>query len=74
MKRLAIVAAILPLTFAGALAQGIYLGPGGVGVDTGDHGDHVIRKYQDDNGCMVRVIRHRRSDGDIVTRKIRDCD
>ncbi len=76
MKRIAMMAVALPLTFTGAFAQGVYLGPGGVGVDTGlrgGGGDRVVREYQDDEGCTVRVIRHSGPDGQI-TRRDRRCD
>jgi hypothetical protein len=75
MKRFVFVVAALPLIFGPALAQGIHIGPRGVDVDTGERGgDSVVREYQDDDGCMVRVMRHRSPDGDMVTRKTRDCD
>ncbi len=76
MKRIAMAAAALPFTLVGAFAQGIYVGPGGVGVDTGmgGGGDRVVRQYQDDDGCMVRVVRHRSPDGDVRTRRIRNCE
>ena len=75
MKRIALAAAVLPFLFVGAYAQGIHIGPGGVDVSTGMGGqDHVVREYQDGDGCMVRVIRHRNDEGDMVTRKIRHCD
>jgi hypothetical protein len=77
MKRLILAAIALPLTWAGAYAQGIHIGPGGVGIDTGvrtwGHRE-VIRQYEDSDGCMVRVIRYHRPDGDVVTRRTRDCD
>jgi hypothetical protein len=75
MKQFAFALVALPLTFWGASAQGVYIGPGGVGVDTGMHGrDSVVREYQDDDGCRVRVIQHYQPDGDVETRKIRRCD
>lgn len=77
MKRLILAAIALPLTWAGAYAQGIHIGPGGVGIDTGPHHyrqGEVVRQYQDEDGCMVRVIRYHRPDGDVVTRRTRDCD
>jgi hypothetical protein len=75
MKRIAMIAAMLPLTFTGAFAQGVYIGPGGVGVDTGIRGgnDHVVREYQDDQGCTVRVIRRNGPDGEETLRD-RRCD
>lgn len=39
----------------------------------GDHHRRVIREYEDDDGCTVRVIRYRRGDGDMVTRRERHC-
>jgi hypothetical protein len=74
MKRLTIAALALPFTFAVAFGQGIHIGPDGVGIDTGRDRDRMVREYQDDDGCMVRVMRHRSPDGDIVTNRIRDCD
>lgn len=78
MKRLIFAVIALPLAVAGAHAQGVYIGPGGVGVDTGlryQGGERrVIRQYEDSEGCTVRVVRYRRPDGDIVTRRIRDCE
>ena len=75
MKRIAMAAVALPLILGPALGQGIHIGPGGVDVDVGARGgDTVIRRYQDDDGCMVRVVRHHSPDGDVVTRRLRDCD
>ena len=75
MKHLTMVALALPFTFTVAFGQGIHIGPDGVGVDVGGRdGGRVVREYQDDDGCMVRVMRHRSRDGDIVTQRIRDCD
>jgi hypothetical protein len=71
---LAVAVVSLPLTVFGASAQGIHIGPDGVGVDTGmrDH-QRVVREYEDDDGCAIRVIRYRRGDGDVVTRRERRC-
>lgn len=80
MKKLIFAAALLPLAWTGASAQGIHIGPEGVGVgDVGvgpyySHHHGVVREYQDSEGCRVRVSHHRRPDGDVVTRRIRDCD
>ena len=75
MKRIAMAAAALSLIVGPALAQGIHIGPRGVDVNVGARGgDSVVREYQDDDGCMVRVVRHRSPDGDMVTRRTRDCD
>jgi hypothetical protein len=77
MKRIALAAVALPFLLSGAFAQGVYIGPGGVGVDTGMGGmggDRVVRQYQDDDGCMVKVVRHRSMDGDVTTRRIRSCE
>ncbi|MCW2283460.1 hypothetical protein M2323_001126 [Rhodoblastus acidophilus] len=73
-RSLAVAVLALPLTVSGAPAQGIHIGPGGVGVDMGgDHHRRVIREYEDDDGCTIRVIRYRRGDGDVVTRRERRC-
>ena len=74
MKRIELAAAVLPLLLTVVFAQGVYVGPGGVGIDMGGGGDHVVRQYQDDDGCMVKVVRHRSPDGDITTRRIRNCE
>jgi hypothetical protein len=75
MKRIAIATVALPLIFGPALGEGIHIGPAGVDVNVGGRGgDRVVREYQDDDGCMVRVTRHRSPDGDMVTSKSRDCD
>ena len=74
MKRIALATLALPFTFALAFAQGVYISPGGVGVDTGMGADKVVREYQDEEGCTVRVIQHNRGNGDVVTRQDRQCD
>ncbi len=75
MKQIAMAVMALPLIFGPALGQGIHLGPGGVDVNMGGRGaDRTVREYRDDDGCMVRVMRHRSPDGDVVTRRSRDCD
>jgi len=74
-QSIAVAMVALPLTVTGVPAQGIHIGPGGVGVDIGPggHQRRVIREYEDDDGCTVRVIRHQRGDGDMVTRRERHC-
>lgn len=80
MKKLVLAVALLPLAWTGASAQGVYIGPGGVGVGDVGVGPHywrhreVVRQYEDDDGCTVRVIRDRRPDGDVMIRRSRDCD
>jgi len=74
-QRIAVAAVATPLSFFGAFAQGVYIGPGGVGIDTGAQrpADRLVREYEDDDGCTVRVMRHYRRDGDVVTRREREC-
>lgn len=74
MKHLTIAALALPFTFAAAFGQDIHIGPRGVGIDAGpSNSGQMVRQYQDNDGCMVRVIRHRSADGDMVTQRIRNC-
>ena len=75
IKGLAVAILALPLTASAVSAQGIHIGPDGVGVDVdpGDHHRRIIKEYEDDDGCTVRVIRYRRDDGDMITRRERHC-
>ncbi len=68
------LALVLPLAAFGASAQAIHIGPGASGsIWVGLTITGVIREYEDDNGCTVRVVRYRRGDGDMVTRRERHC-
>jgi hypothetical protein len=65
-------------TPAPTLAQGVYIGPGGVGVDVGRPGWRE-RDYRDDNryerryrGRGCRTVTIRRDDGSM--KQIRRCD
>ena len=75
---LGIVGALAAATPAPTLAQGVYIGPGGVGVDTGRPGWRE-RHYRDDYayergyrrpGC--RTVTIHRDDGSV--KQIRRCD
>lgn len=82
MKAIVLSCVIAVATAGAASAQGFYIGPNGVGVDAGPRygyesrprRDRVVRQWEDDEGCTVRLIRSYRPDGDVVTRRIRSCD
>ena len=75
---LGMMGALAAATPAPTLAQGVYVGPGGVGVDTGRPGWRHERAYRDygyerglrGHGC--RTVTIRRDDGSM--KQIRRCD
>jgi hypothetical protein len=74
LQWIAVAIVTLPLTATGVPAQGIHIGPGGVGIDAGPRRDQrLVHEFHDDDGCTIRVIRYRRDDGDMVTRSERHC-
>jgi hypothetical protein len=72
---LAIVGALGVATPAPTLAQGVYFGPNGVGIDTGRRPDYRgNRGFADERGYGgdCRTITIRRDDGSM--KQIRRCD
>ena len=84
LAALGMVGALAAATPAPTLAQGVYVGPGGVGVDTGGPGwrhenrayrDRAYRGYgyeRDFRGRGCRTVTIRRDDGSM--KQIRRCD
>ena len=76
---LGLVSALAAATPASTLAQGVYIGPGGVGVDVGRPGWRERDYYRDDyryehryRGRGCRTVTIRRDDGSM--KQIRRCD
>ena len=77
---LGIAGALAAATPAPTLAQGVYIGPGGVGVDLGrpgwrERGDRAYEGYAYDRGFRgsgCRTVTIRRDDGRM--KQIRRCD
>jgi hypothetical protein len=83
LAALAMMGALAAATPAPTLAQGVYVGPGGVGVDTGGPGwrhdrayrDRAYRGYAEDRdfrGRGCRTVTIHRDDGSM--KQIRRCD
>ena len=76
---LGMAGALAAATPAPTLAQGVYVGPGGVGVDLGGRPGWRERHYRDDyayehryRGPSCRTVTIRRDDGSM--KQIRRCD
>ena len=76
---LGMASALTAATPAPTLAQGVYVGPGGVGVDLGRRPGWRERHYRDDyayergfRGSGCRTVTIRRDDGSM--KQIRRCD
>lgn len=83
-----ILAAVLITVAAGgaAFAQGIEIGPGGVRVDDGRPrvierrvierrgDDYGGRRYRRAERCRTTIVRRENRYGEMVTRRIRECD
>lgn len=78
LAALGMMGALAGATPTPALAQGVYVGPGGVGVDTGRPGWRHERAYRDygyergPRGRDCRTVTIRRDDGSM--KQIRRCD
>jgi hypothetical protein len=78
LAALGMMAALAAATPAPTIAQGVYVGPGGVGVDTGrpryrhdrDYRDYGYERGLRGRGC--RTVTIRRDDGSM--KQIRRCD
>jgi hypothetical protein len=85
MKTFLLACGLVLVAASGASAQGFYIGPNGIGVDSGRRdwdrdrwegrgGGRVVREWEDDDGCTIRIIRREMPDGDVTTRRVRRCD
>jgi len=79
LAALAMMGALAAATPTPTLAQGVYVGPGGVGVDTGRpgwrHRDRAYRGYAEERGFRgrgCRTVTIHRDDGSM--KQIRRCD
>lgn len=79
MKKLGIAFAALALTATGAMAQGVYIGERGVGVDV--RGPRAERRdprdrdvYGTGSTCRTVTTRSEDDDGNVRTRQARRCD
>jgi len=83
LAALAMIGALAAATPTPSLAQGVYVGPGGVGVDTRGPGwrhdrayrDRAYRGYAEDRGFRgrgCRTVTIHRDDGSM--KQIRRCD
>lgn len=82
MKKLGLAAAVIALTATGALAQGVYIGDRGVGVDLGgprrDYDRRMDRRDREVNetGSTCRMVTTTTEDdyGNVRRRQVRRCD
>lgn len=82
MRKLGLAAAIVALTATGALAQGVYIGDRGVGVDIGgprrDYDRRMDRRDREvyDTGSTCRTVMTTSEDdyGNVRRRQVRRCD
>jgi hypothetical protein len=86
MKKLGIAVAALALTTTGALAQGVYIGDRGVGVDLGgprrDYDRRMERRmdrrdrdvYDTGSTCRMVTTTVEDDDGNVRRRQVRRCD
>ncbi|HEY8565493.1 MAG TPA: hypothetical protein VIL65_08345 [Beijerinckiaceae bacterium] len=98
MKKISLLLAFTVLGSAAASAQGLYIGPGGVGIDGGrpdrveriermerrgygPREDRVIVRDRRDirstgsvERCRTTIVRRENRFGELVTRRIRECD
>jgi hypothetical protein len=82
MKKLCLAAAVLAATATGALAQGVYIGDRGVGIDIGgprrDYDRRLERRDRDvyDTGSTCRTVTTTSEDdyGNVRRRQVRRCD
>ena len=74
MKKLLTALVITIGASAPAFAQGIEIGPGGVRVDDGR--PRVERRVIErrDRRCRTTIVRRENRYGEMVTRRIRECD
>jgi hypothetical protein len=82
LAALGFVGAMAIGTPASSLAQGVYIGPGGIGIDTGRpayreryySGDRIDRSYAYERGSFrgCRTVTIERDDGSM--RRVRRCD
>ena len=82
MRKLGLAAAIVALTATGALAQGVYIGDRGVGVDLGgprrDYDRRMDRRDREvyETGSTCRMVTTTTEDdyGNVRRRQVRRCD
>ena len=82
MRKLGLAAAIVALTATGALAQGVYIGERGVGVDLGgprrDYDRRMDRRDREvyETGSTCRMVTTTTEDdyGNVRRRQVRRCD
>ena len=97
MKKISLILAFTVLGSAAASAQGVYFGPGGVGVDAGrpdrverierrgygygPREERVIVRDRRDvrttgsvERCRVTIVKRENRFGELVTKRIRECD
>lgn len=80
MKKFCLAAAVVAVSATGALAQGVYIGDRGIGVDVGGprYDRRMERRNRDvyDTGSTCRTVTVRSEDdyGNVRRRQERRCD